>query len=257
MKTVAVTIQKGGVGKTTVAAHLAWHLAGQGFRTVVVDLDAQANCTYTLEADRVDVVASQLFDAKPIPKIQAGESHLAVIGGDPALNDLERAPMDIIEVFLSQLAELEDAFDVCIIDTNPSLGVRTVGALFAADYVVSPVEVETYSIQGTAMLIHTIESVKERKKQAGMDLTFLGMLPNKVNNTSPMHRENLKQLVQAYPHLVIPFKVSQRTSIGEALADQVPVWKLTKSAAREAAREMRAALNAIQERIGLAMEEAK
>lgn len=254
---VAYANQKGGVGKTAVSTHFAWHIAGQGYNTLYIELDAQGNASYSLQASKVALTASRLFEPKTIPDVRPDQHHMAVIGGDPELNNLDRAPLDVIETFLANVDALGEHFDVCVIDTNPSLGLRTLAALFAADFVVSPVEVETYSIQGTTQLLQNIRGVEERKKAAGMSLTFVGMLPNKVNNTSPVHLENLRDLISAYPKLVIPHKISQRTSIGEALGEQKPVWSLEKSAAREAAREMRKALNAIQERIGLKKKESK
>lgn len=256
MKIIALATEKGGVGKSTTAVHLAWYCAELKKSVVVIDLDPQGNSSFVLEESVTEIQASHLFKPDTLPRIVPNAAtNIALIPADKgALANLERAPMDVIETFMEQVQSLADRFDVCIIDNGPSLGLKTLAALFASQYVVSPVEVETFSIQGTTELLKTVRGVEERKRQAGLTLEFVGMLPNKVNNTSPMHRDNLKALVTAYPDKVIPAKLSQRTSIGEALSEQRPVWSLTKSAAREAAREMRQALALIVKRVQLVQE---
>jgi chromosome partitioning protein len=255
MKTIAVANQKGGVGKTSLCVHLAYQLAEQGYKVLFVDCDPQANASLTLNEFSSGIKASQLFEPAKLPVIELGEGNIALIHADPALVNLDRAAMSIIETFMEQLETFAEQFDVCVIDNSPSLSLRTTAGLFAADFVLSPVQVESYSIQGTTSLLQTIIGIRQRKQQGGGDLVFIGMLPNLVNNNSPMHRSNLKELIEAYPQYVMPFKISNRTSIGEALADQMPVWKINKSAAREAAKEMRAALSEVQNRMGLATRE--
>lgn len=251
MKVLTFANQKGGVGKTALAVHTAFFLAEQKYRVVVIDLDPQENASFTLKPHALPLVASDLFQDKELPEISVDADNLALIPGDSKLVNVDRAEMSVIGTFMKQLGVIAKNFDVAIIDTSPSLSVRTTAALFGADFVASPVQVETYSVQGTKKLLQTVIGVQDRKRQSGSDLKFVGMLPNMVNNTSPMHKANLKQMVEAYPQYVMPFKISNRTSIGEALADRIPVWKLGKSAAREAGKEMREALAEIQKRIGL------
>ena len=108
-------------------------------------------------------------------------------------------------------------------------------SLFSADYVLSPIELEAYSIQGIEKMITTIANVR----QTNTKLKFLGMLPSKVDSRNPRHVRHFEQLKQAYPKYMIPIKIGLRSSVADALASKVPVWKIKKSAARKAVKEFR------------------
>jgi chromosome partitioning protein len=128
------------------------------------------------------------------------------------------------------------SFDACLIDTAPSLGVGMAAALLAADYVLSPIELEAYSIQGIKQMVTTIAHLRK----ANPKLKFLGMVPSKVDARNPRHARHLEELERAYPQLLIPTGVGLRSSIADALASRVPVWKIKKTAARKATQEIRA-----------------
>lgn len=256
MKIVVYINEKGGVGKSGLSAHNSWYFAAQGYRVGHVDLDSQRNSSYTLSAHEAEgITSSALFDATPLPSFAANPD-LTLIAADKKLILVDRAELSSIANFLRNLKAFEDKFDVLIIDTAPGKSLRTTAALFAADYVVAPVQVESYSVLGTKELLQDILGVQQRRAQnnAG-ELVFLGMLPNLVNNTSPMHRDNLKLMVTNYAKYMLPCKVSNRTSFGEALAAKKPVWTIEKSAAREAAKEIKHAMETIQTRMGLPKKE--
>jgi chromosome partitioning protein len=121
-------------------------------------------------------------------------------------------------------------------------------ALIAADYVLAPIELEEYSIDGITKMLQTIFGVKQ---QWNPNLIFLGMLPNKFNPNSARQKATFIDLVKSHSHLVIPARIGIRSSIPEALADGVPVWKLKKSAAREASREFTEAFDVVFKTIGV------
>jgi hypothetical protein len=97
-------------------------------------------------------------------------------------------------------------------------------ALLAADYVLSPIELEAYSIQGIKQIVTTIANLRK----ANPKLKFLGMVPSKVDARNPRHGRHLQELERAYPQLMIPTGVGLRSSIADALASRVPVWKIKK-----------------------------
>jgi len=134
---------------------------------------------------------------------------------------------------------------VCLIDTAPSLGNSMAAALYAADYVISPIELEAYSIQGIKKMVTAIANVRK----ANPDLQFLGMVPSKVDNRNPRHGRHLDELVRAYPQLIIPTGIGLRSSIADALATCVPVWKIKKTAARKATQEVRALADHVLKRM--------
>ena len=131
---------------------------------------------------------------------------------------------------------LGEFFDVCLIDTAPSLGVAMTAAVLTADYMLSPIEMEAYSLQGMKKMVAVISNLRKQNPK----LRFLGMVPNKVDARKPRHVNNLATLQQAYPQLILPFSIGARDSIAEALGEQMPVWKIKKTAARKATQEVRA-----------------
>jgi len=139
-------------------------------------------------------------------------------------------------------------FDVCLIDTAPSLGVSMAAALYAADYVLSPIELEAYSIQGIKKMVMAIANVRK----ANPGLKFLGMVPSKIDGRNPRHGRHLQELANAYPQLMIPAGIGLRSSIADALASGVPVWKIRKTAARKAAQEVRALAAHVFEKMEIA-----
>ena len=246
MKTLVVANQKGGVGKTSTLVHLAFDFLEQGLKVVVIDLDTQANASYTLQSFRSGVVASELFADVPrgswpqtaIDVTAPNSPRMTLIASDVGLANLEKVSLAEAGAKFRDAIKALDAqsFDACLIDTAPSLGVGMAAALLAADYVLSPIELEAYSIQGIKQMVTTIAHLRK----ANPKLKFLGMVPSKVDARNPRHARHLEELERAYPQLMIPTGVGLRSSIADALASRVPVWKIKKTAARKATLEIRA-----------------
>ena len=249
MKILAIANQKGGVGKTAISVHLAFYFAEKGKRVLFIDLDPQCNSSSTLREFRSDISSSSLFQSD-CPTLPPASADLTLIAGDKQLIDLERAEKSVIQTFVMNLESVK-GYDLCIMDTGPTMGFRMTAALIASDYVLTPIEVEQYSIDGTKDMINTIAGTARIREKTGRGFSYLGILPNRVNNTSPMHISNLKALIKNHPKLVIPKKISTRTSIGEALHERVPVWKLKKSAAKEAGKEMRDVFDYLESKMDL------
>src|ERR1700737_3711884 len=165
MNIVVINNQKGGVGKTTLAVHLAWFMAESGRRVLMIDADAQGNAPDT-------------------PKRHVGETSAAGVGRGSA------AAVVTLQQNLVAAAEL---FDICVIDTPPSLGLRSVACLVAASHVLAPIYLEDYSVKGVKGLLQTVIGVQQRYGREGM--TFLGLLPSNFNTKSPRQRTHLDQLL--------------------------------------------------------------
>lgn len=186
MEIITIAQQKGGTGKTTTAATIAAGLARQGKRILIIDLDPQTNLSYIMGADTTaatiaDVLqgktpaatATQAIKAETLP----GVATAAIIpvsaflaGADANLQGNRR------EYLLADaLRPLARAFDYCIIDTPPALGILTVNALTAATRVIIPCLPDVLSIQATAQIAATIEGIKQSSnpkiKIAGVLLT--------------------------------------------------------------------------------------
>jgi len=250
MKSMVTANQKGGVGKTATIVHLAFDFVERGLKVAVVDIDPQANASYTLQEFTSDYPASHLFrgldQTIPLPT-PSDAPEPVLIAADALLADIERMTLDeACAAFQGGLAALSaQGFDVCLIDTAPTLGNGLAAALYAAQFVLSPIELEAYSIQGIDKMLTTISNIREFNE----DLQFLGMVPSKVDARNPRHALHLAELNAAYPQLMIPAPVGLRSSIADALASGIPVWRIRKTAARKAAQEVRALANYVHDKM--------
>lgn len=246
MKTIVIANQKGGVGKSTLTALLGWWLQDkQHARVAVLDLDNQQNSSRTLKAYACGILSTNFFEAEPIVLPPAGDG-LVLFAAEPALADLERSNPEILRSFRRQIGQLATGFDYCVIDTPPTLGLRMSAALIAADYVVCPIELEEYSIDGLAAMLKTIFGIRQKYNP---QLKFLGILANRYNPHSARQKAALQQLMTHYSEFMIPTKISTRSAIPEALMAGVPVWRLAKTSAREASAEVFKAFTLLRERM--------
>lgn len=246
MYRIDITNQKGGVGKTVIACHLSFYLQELGLRVLHIDLDPQGNSSKTLAQYASGITSSQLFADDPIT-ITKNDDGITLISADPGLTRVERAEPAVIQHLIDHLNNLDKTFDVCVIDTAPTDGLRMKAALIVATHVLAPFELEGYSIDGIVGLIRTILGIRQRQNP---DLMFLGLLANRYNPQSPNQKANLEDLLSKYPQFMFPQKITTRTSIAESIAAGLPVWKWKKTSAREAGVEMRRALATIVEKIG-------
>lgn len=247
MKTLVIANQKGGVGKSTLAALLAWWLQDkQHARVAAFDLDNQQNLSRTLKAYDSGMRTVSFFKPEPI-EIFASEKAITLFSADASLADLERSKPEILRTFRRHLSSLHDKFDYCVIDTPPTIGLRMSAALIAGDYVLCPIELEEYSIEGLTAMLKAIFGIRQKYNP---QLKFLGVLANRFNPHSVRQKEALQQLVTQYSEFMIPTKISTRSAIPEALAAGIPVWQLAKSSARDASAEVLQAFELLRKRMG-------
>ena len=165
---VAVTNQKGGVGKTTTAINLAASVATRGHRVLLVDFDPQGNASSGVGYPR-DKIELSIYDAL-VGDVSAGDTirptEITSLWLIPATTDLVGAEIELIgadrrERFLADALEpVLGRFDYVVIDCPPSLGILTLNALVAADGVVVPMQAEYFALEGLSALTATIEKVR-------------------------------------------------------------------------------------------------
>ena len=245
MKTLAVMNEKGGVGKTNIVAHAGWFFA-ERYRTLVIDLDQQANLSATLAAHLSPTESVELFASEM--RVESVGS-LTVARSTRDLLGVEGVDRACIEVFRDNIALMADDYDVCVIDTPPALTNRTFAALLAADAVLAPIGINDYSIAGISELFRAIKGVSAHYQRP--EPVFLGLLPSIFDRKSKREREMFEDLASQAGKLLFPGMVAKRDAYSRAATDQQPVWAVKSAAAREAGTEIRGIFEIVAERMEL------
>ncbi|SET52218.1 ParA family protein [[Clostridium] polysaccharolyticum] len=241
---IAVSNQKGGVGKTTTAINLSACLAEQGLRVLVIDIDPQGNTTsgfgidkYTIENTVYELMVGECLLEECI--IENIYEKLSII---PSNVNLAGAEIELIDIdgkeyiLKKEIEKIKDKFDFVIIDCPPSLNILTVNAMTTADTVLVPIQCEYYALEGLSQLIHTINLVKERLnptlEMEGVVFTMYDARTNLSLQVVENVKENLHQNIYK---AIIPRNVR----LAEAPSHGIPINVYEpKSAGAEAYREL-------------------
>lgn len=230
MKIIAVSNQKGGVGKTTTATTLAYGLKLRGKRVLLVDCDPQGNSTDTWRAKNSEgfpTLADLLFTNEPAESCVQHTEIGDILAGDPVLEDAEKHLTGFAGFFKlkKRLATLEPLYDHIILDTPPNLGILLQNALIAAEGVVVPVTCGRYALQGMGRFIETVDDVKS---QPNPDLEVLGLLLVKYAGRTVLAREVVSGLPDLTAKLgtgVFDTKIRRTEEVEKAQAHRVPLQR--------------------------------
>jgi chromosome partitioning protein len=241
MKTLVLANQKGGVGKTAIACQLGYFLVEYlKKRVLIIDLDHQGNTSKNIIMSKLatisEITANQLL-TDPVTTVEEGSFVMIPSHGDLLkLERREEAHNQFATNLKLFLNEMDDRFDVAIIDTNPNPDIRVLASLVVGDFVLSPIQLNQEAVDGIAALRAQVLKIQSTLNK---DLRFIGLLPNLVEPT-PFQRANFEQLCTAFASLFIRLDdgrmaaIPSRTAVAEAQAMGAPIWTLQKTSSRDA-----------------------
>ncbi len=220
-KTIAVTNQKGGVGKTTTAINLAASLAVLEYKTLILDADPQANATsgigfnpkniktsiYECVIDGVD--PKEVILSTDTPHLDLMPAHIDLVGAEIEMINIpnrERMMTNVID-------KIRDDYDFIIIDCSPSLGLITINALTASDSVIIPVQCEYFALEGLGKLLNTIKIVQGR---LNTQLDIEGILLTMYDSRLRLSKQVTEEVKTHFQQMVFSTIINRNTKLGEA-----------------------------------------
>ena len=227
-RAIAISNQKGGVGKTTTSINLSSSLAARGKKVLVIDIDPQGNTTsgfgieknnlentiYELILGECSVQDSIIKDV--IPNVSLLPSNVNLAAAEIELIGIEKKEY----ILKKEIEWIKDDYDYIIIDCPPSLSMLTVNAMTTADSVLVPIQCEYYALEGLSQLIHTVNLVRERlNPELDIDGVVFTMYDSRTN-LSMQVVENVKQNIKQNVYTTV---IPRNIRLAEAPSFGIPI----------------------------------
>lgn len=223
---VAVTNQKGGVGKTTTAINIAAYLAKLGKTVLLLDLDPQANSTSgvgiqksKLQYSLYDVLRGQVIARDCIKQTQYKNLDILPSSGDMAASEIELSSMVRREFVLKTALEGLN-YQYIIIDCPPSLGLLTINGLVAANLLLIPAQAEYYALEGLGQLLNTVKRVRAALNP---NLRLLGVIVTMYDSRNSLSGAVIKELQKHFGKLLFDTTVPRNIRLAEAPSHGKPI----------------------------------
>lgn len=229
MKTIVIANQKGGVGKTTTASAIAAFLHKEcGKNVLVVDSDPQGNLTASvgIDSDSAPGLFDVLCDDKKISDVLQKTSIGDLVACSIILSDADRRLTQAYSynILSEKLQVISHNYDYCIIDAPPSLGILSLNAFNAAQYMIVPVNAAAFSIQGLRSLFDVITLVREKGNH---EINILGILVTRYNSRTLMGKDVVEVLqeIAAKEHTkLFESKIRQSVVVESAQAERQDIF---------------------------------
>ncbi len=223
---ICISNQKGGVGKTTIALNLASALALTELKVLLVDFDPQSHITVGLDIKPegktiYKVLTNEIQINEAIHQTQV--ENLFVIPADEDLSGLEAEAFEMKDnqfLLKKEIDKIRNDFDFIFIDCPPSIGIYTINALCASDFVIIPVLADFFSLEGFSKFFRIIEYIRE---ELNPSLEILGVIINMYDRRTKLAKEVEEEFIKYFPNKIFSVKIPKNVKIAEAPSFGLPI----------------------------------